>query len=336
MDSLTQIVLGAAVGEAVLGRKIGNKAMLYGAIAGTIPDLDVLVKNFTDTITATEAHRGFSHSIVFCLIAAPLLGWLVHKMERKQNLGWKPWAWLFFWGLFTHPLLDVFTTWGTQLFWPIDTRLAFNIIFVIDPMYTIPFLGCVIWAMFLNRESSRRRKVNWAGIIWSSSYLMVTVILKFIALDKFEKALVAKKMEYSQISTRPAPFNTLLWNANVETEDSYLIADYSFFDKQPMTFEVFPKNRADEPNYESALARKNLDRLKDIAQGWYLMEQKNDKWYFYDLRFGQIPISNEEKEFVFSYRLELIDDTLSATETEKNMNDASLLFTQLWKRIRGN
>lgn len=65
MDSLTQIVLGAAVGEAVLGKKVGNKAMLYGAIAGTIPDLDVLARNFVDTVTATEWHRGFSHSIFF-------------------------------------------------------------------------------------------------------------------------------------------------------------------------------------------------------------------------------------------------------------------------------
>ena len=60
MDSVTQIVLGAAVGEAVLGKKVGNKALLYGAIAGTIPDLDVIFGNFTDTITAIEWHRGFA------------------------------------------------------------------------------------------------------------------------------------------------------------------------------------------------------------------------------------------------------------------------------------
>lgn len=72
MDSLTQIVLGAAVGEAVLGKKIGNKAMLYGAIAGTIPDLDVISSFFTDTVTALEIHRGFTHSILFSVIFAPI------------------------------------------------------------------------------------------------------------------------------------------------------------------------------------------------------------------------------------------------------------------------
>jgi len=68
MDSLTQIVLGSAVGEAVLGRKIGNKAILWGAIAGTIPDLDVLSKFFTDTVSALEIHRGLTHSLFFCIL----------------------------------------------------------------------------------------------------------------------------------------------------------------------------------------------------------------------------------------------------------------------------
>jgi len=203
-------------------------------------------------------------------------------------------------------------------------------------MYTIPFLGCVIWAMCLKRESSRRRNVNWAGILWSSSYLLVTVLLKWITIHKFEKALDDQDIQYSQISTRPAAFNTILWNANVDTKDAYLIADYSFFDSQPITFEKFPKNRSAEPVYESAVARKNLERLKDIAQGWYLMEQKNGIWYFYDLRFGQIPVSSTEQEFVFAYKLELQDHTLIATETEKNIDDASLIVNQLWERIQGN
>lgn len=336
MDSLTQIVLGAAVGEAVLGRKIGNKAMLYGAIAGTIPDLDVLARNFVDTITATEAHRGFSHSIIFCVLAATIFGWLVNKIERKKNLGWKPWAWLFFWGFFTHPLLDCFTTWGTQLFWPFEWRIAFNSIFVIDPLYTIPFMICVIWAMFLKRTSSKRRKINMAGIITSSTYLVLTVVLKLVATQKFKDRLDSQNIEYKEISTRPAAFNTILWNANIETTDSYLLGDYSFFDTQPIKFDEYPKNRRAEPVYESAQARNDLERLKDIAQGWYLMENKNEQWFFYDLRFGLRPVNQNDEEFVFAYIVEEGKDRLNVIETEKNLEDASLIFDQLWQRIQGN
>jgi inner membrane protein len=80
MDSLTQIVLGAAVGEAVLGRKVGNKAMLYGAIAGTIPDLDVISSFFTDTVTALEIHRGFTHSVFFSVVFAPIFAFFSHSI----------------------------------------------------------------------------------------------------------------------------------------------------------------------------------------------------------------------------------------------------------------
>jgi inner membrane protein len=98
LDSLTQIVLGASVGEVVLGKKVGNKAILWGAIAGTIPDLDVLLRYFTDEISATQMHRGFSHSIVFAVLIAPLLGWIAKKIHFKlKEVSFKDWTKLFFW-----------------------------------------------------------------------------------------------------------------------------------------------------------------------------------------------------------------------------------------------
>ena len=187
MDSLTQIVLGASVGEAVLGRKIGNKAMLYGAIAGTIPDLDVLSSYFTDTVTALEFHRGFTHSVFFSIVMAPIFSWLVTRYESYQKK--RAWSWFFFWIFLTHPILDSYTTWGTQLFWPADLRLAFKTIFVIDPIYTLPFLSFVILAMFHKRTSRKRRLYNLIGLSLSTAYLILTFVLKTVANDRFEKAL---------------------------------------------------------------------------------------------------------------------------------------------------
>ena len=87
MDSLTQIVLGAAVGEVVLGKKIGNKAMLWGAIAGTIPDLDVYQSLLYDSLKANELHRGISHSLLFSICMAPLLAWLARTKEKWSLVG---------------------------------------------------------------------------------------------------------------------------------------------------------------------------------------------------------------------------------------------------------
>ncbi|WP_438963059.1 metal-dependent hydrolase [Nonlabens sp.] len=335
MDSLTQIVLGAAVGEAVLGKKIGNKAIMYGAIAGTIPDLDVLAKLFTDTITATEFHRGFSHSIVFCVMFAPVLGWLVNKTEKKYALGWRAWSWLFFLGLFTHPVLDAFTTWGTQLLWPFDTRIALNSIFVIDPLYTVPFLICVIWVMFLKRNSVLRWRVNQAGLVISTSYLLLTLAFKTISTQEFTRALDSDQVAYKRLSTRPSPMNTILWNCNVETDSAYLIGDYSFFDTKPIKFVSYPKNTLLEQTLKPA-SQQDFKRLKEISQNWYLLSQENESLYYNDLRFGLIPKRKAEPEFVFKYKLIEHEDGMKAIETEKTSMDAMFVLTTIWERVKGN
>lgn len=333
MDSLTQIVLGASVGEAVLGKKVGNKALLYGAIAGTIPDLDVVFGNYTDTIIAIEIHRGFSHSILFTIMMAPILGWMVNKIERKFNLGWKPWSLLFFWCLLTHPILDAFTTWGTQLFWPLDISLAFNSIFVIDPLYTLPFLICTILVIFYKRDSKRRFRINIYGLSFSTFYLFTTLFIKHVATSQFKKALDDQGIKYTKISTRPSPFNTVLWNANIDTQGAYLIADYSFFDSKPIQFKSYPKRR-DLSN--ELLKFTGVQRLIAISEGWYILEKIEDNWVFNDLRFGLIPKKDGDSIFAFSYDLEFKSNRVEAFESTKTREDAKFLLQNLWERIKGN
>ncbi len=333
MDSLTQIVLGASVGEAVLGKKVGNKALLYGAIAGTIPDLDVLARSVTDTVTAIEWHRGFSHSIVFSMLFAPLFGWLVWKLHRRREASWKDWSWLFFWGLFTHPILDAFTTWGTQLFWPFDLRLAFQNVFVIDPLYTMPFLVFVVLAMCYKRTSAKRRKYNRLGLLVSSSYLAITLFLKWIAYDKFTDSLAEQGIAYSQIDTRPTPMNTLLWTANIDAGDAYLIGNYSFFDSKEIQFKAYPKNH----HLLGALdTNDKVNRLIAIAEGWYTISKKEDRVFFNDLRFGLLSTDPKETQFVFSYELIPIATGISVEETPKFDTDAKQLLAELWTRVWGN
>lgn len=334
MDSLTQIVLGAAVGEAVLGKKVGNKAMLYGAIAGTIPDLDTFAGNFFDTITAIEIHRGFTHSIVFAVIFAPVFGWLISKIESSSEVTWKNWSWLMFWGLFTHPLLDAHTTWGTQLFWPFDLRLAYKNIFVIDPLYTLPFLVFLILAMSNKRSDPKRRKFNTAGLLLSSFYLLIiTPGLKLYTYQKFENALESQEIAYERLDTRPTPLNAILWTANIESEDRFYIGNYSIFDSQPINFYQVPKNH----ELAGPLQKDpNFNRLIQISEGWYSLSQENDNLYFNDLRFGKMDIEDPEAPFIFSYLLTMEHGELTATETEKEITDAKKLLPRLWARILGN
>ena len=333
MDSLTQIVLGAAVGEAVLGKKVGNKAVLYGAIAGTIPDLDTFVGNFTDTITAIEIHRGFSHSIIFALLFSPVFGYIIGKIEKKSIASWRDWSKLMFWGLLTHPVLDAFTTWGTQLFWPLDIRLAFKTIFVIDPLYTLPFLTLLILVMRQKRGSVKRRKYNSLGLLISSGYLLLTIIFKGIAYNNFEESLEKQSILYTRMETRPAPFNSILWNANIEREDAFLVGHYSLFDDELVQFQAYPKNH----DYLGELKNdENVQRLTDISNGWFTITRKNGSLYFNDLRFGKMNPADPDASFVFSYRLVEKNGKIIAEEVEKNREDTKQLLSYLWERIKGN
>lgn len=332
MDSLTQIVLGAAVGEAVLGRKIGNKAILYGAIAGTIPDLDVIAQFFTDTVTALEIHRGFTHSILFSLLFAPIFAWLVIKYETYKEF--KQWTLFFFLTLVTHPILDAHTTWGTQLFWPFEIRLQFKNIFVVDPLYTIPFLVCLVLAMCYKRTSKKRRFFNLLGLSISSFYLVLTLVFKGFATREFSNQLKAKNIKFNTFDTKPAPLTSVLWAANVETDDAFLIGYYSFFDSKPIHFTSYPKNH--DLLGHLALNEK-VKRMITISQGWYTISRVDNNLFFNDLRFGLLSLDPQSKDFVFSYKIQVeANNTVNFIEAPKQTEDAKKLLPELWDRIKGN
>ena len=333
MDSLTQIVLGAAVAEVIAGKKLGNRAILYGGILGTIPDLDVVVGKFYDIVTANDIHRGFSHSIVFFLLASPLLAFVLKKLEARNAFTFREGFLMSFWCLFTHALLDAFTNWGTQLFWPLPTRISIQSVFVVDPLYTLPFLFCVIMAMRFKRNNPVRGRWNRLGLVLSSSYLLLTLIIQTYARHRFREALNMQGIEYSQLSVRPAPLNAILWNANVEVDRGYLLGEYSVFDTSPIAFRYFPQNKALlGTRIDSPIARQ-LIRMSD---GWYSISESGGKLYFNDMRFGLISEESQQPEFVFRYEIENSAAGMTAHEADSPARrEPGKLLGRLWKRMWG-
>ena len=378
MDSLTQIVLGAAVGEVVLGRKVGNKAMLWGAIAGTIPDLDVYQSLIFDSLTANELHRGFSHSILFSLIFAPLLAWILVRKEKillatlvgvilaypalstgnpwiigilsatfvvclffilkneyvQKATKWE-WTKLFFWSLITHPLLDCHTTWGTQLLWPLPYKLAWNNIFVIDPLYTVPFLVFVIIAMFYHRQSNTRKYLNWAGLAVSSLYMIWSLGVKWYTYKVFEDNLESKGIVYSRLTTVPTPMNTFLWSATADGDTVLYSGLYSIFDKdQDVKFHAIQTNHGFVSNYSEDNV---LKRLKFLSKGWYVINTDNpDTLVYNDARFGPMYLGNTP-QYGFGYQLTDDHGALQAEAQRPKPKGEMInrLLGTLWNRIWG-
>ncbi|MEK6198665.1 MAG: metal-dependent hydrolase [Psychrobacter sp.] len=240
MDSLSQIVLGASVQGAVLGKYQGRKAYLYGAMLGTLPDLDVLI-NYPDPISNMTYHRGFSHSLIVLTAVGIVGAWAISRYHAWRNMP-LPYSTMrlataMTLALTTHPILDSFTVYGTQLLWPLQESLSltpFSIasMFIIDPLYTLPLLIAMIVGLIKGSKLGVfktgvlvhcQRFTIWMLVI-SSGYLMLSLGLKYYAQDKAEQTLAAAKIDnITRIKTMPVLPTILMWRTVAEDDQNRLI-----------------------------------------------------------------------------------------------------------------
>jgi len=165
MDSITHIVLGAAIGEVTLGKRIGNKAMLWGALIGTIPDLDVFITPFLKPVNALFFHRGISHSLLAAIFLIPVIGFILSKVEKRQGIDLKTWIWFSSLPLLSHLFIDCFNTYGTGLFEPFSSlRIAYDSMAIIDIFFLLPLLFFTIWAIFVPFQNKIRRTIGWISL----------------------------------------------------------------------------------------------------------------------------------------------------------------------------
>lgn len=336
MDSLTQIVLGAAVGEAVAGKQLGNRALLWGAIAGTIPDLDVLANPFLNTVGELTFHRSLTHSLLFAFVASPLFAGLLHRWQGRAS--WWQWFWLFFLGFTTHALLDSFTTWGTQLFWPFSRYgVAFYNIFVIDPLYTLPFMVLLIIAAFYPKESKRRRSLLWWSLGISTGYLALSLVFQQIAESVFRENLEAKGIEAERMITKATPFNILFWSGTAETKEGFYNGFYSILDKnKEVAFTFIPQQKELLQPYKEDEA---LQKLLYITKGYYTVEKDtadSAELLISDMRFGQFNgWQDGHGQFVFVYTLEPQEDELLIGQREFDWRPDKEYLKAYLQRILG-
>jgi inner membrane protein len=339
MDSITQITLGAAIGEAVLGKKIGYRAAAWGALLGTVPDLDVLANPFLDSVAEIRFHRGFTHSVLFCLFASPLFGILIDSVQKRWEVGWKKWTQLVFLILFTHILLDVQTTYGTQVFYFFTDRpVTTDSIFIIDPVYTLTLLIGLIPALFINRQSALRSVINKCGLLVSTLYLVWALGIKAHVHSVFDASFEHQYGYYEKIKTTPNGPSTFLWTGYVIYEDTVYQSIYSIFDDDTdLQFRAIPRNSELIDGFENDRA---VETLLWFSHGYYTVRRESDKLVFYDLRFGRSDLwltNNEDAEFVWQNYI-LFDEEGNATsfdQAEPSFSARSSIFSRFIDRIKG-
>ena len=292
MDSLTQLTLGAAVGEAVAGKKTGNRAMVAGAIFGTLPDLDVIVP-FADAVAGFTYHRSFSHSWLVLSALTPILA--MTTLRFVPAVSFRRWCLLIFLTLNTHVLLDCFTVYGTQALWPLSNYpVGWSTIFIIDPLYTVPLLAGIVISWRSRVGTVRRKRANAVGLTLSSFYLLWTVVAHGIAEQRAISELATQHVQYQTIHTTPTPFS-LLWRFIARDTDSYLEGYHALTD--PGRNIQFTRYRSNEHLYELLKDHWPVERLKWFTNNHYAMHDRDDVVYMTDLRMGI------EASYVFSFRM---------------------------------
>lgn len=342
MDSLTHVLLGAAIGEATLGKQAGKKAMLWGAIAATAPDLDVLVGVFMNDVDKIIFHRGITHSFFFILLISPLYGWFISKVHARDPVNWKQWTLLVFLAQFTHTLLDSFTSYGTQVFLPFtDEAISLSTISVLDPIFTLPLFVGVIILLIPQKTSFNRQRTAFVSICLACLYLAFTVFNKVHVDTRFQSALQNRGVEISQIDVKPTLLNNLLWRgiAKVEGTDQYLVGYYSIADGNPnIDFELSKGNHHLLLPY---VDKRSVQRLKWVSQGFYSVEATEFGYLFNDLRFGRVAefSGDNSTPYAFSYMLNRIkeqrDFEVQRVELQIDQERERGSIRQLWDKIRG-
>lgn len=288
MDSVSQIALGAAVGVAVMGRRTALwKAAAWGAVAGTLPDLDVVIDH-GDPVRDMVLHRAETHALFWLTLFSLPLAAAVARLHGEWAL-WKRW-WLALWlALVTHPLLDAMTVYGTQLGLPFTDRpFGVGSVFIIDPLYTLPLLLGTGLAL-----AGRGLRANALGLAFSTAYLAWGVVAQQHVSRVAEAALAARGIAAERVLVTPTPFNTLLWRVVAIEGDAFHEGFYSVLDPTPaIAFDRFDRGLALGRTLAEA---DSVRRVSAFSRGFFKFGSDGERVLLTDLRMGQEP------HYVFSF-----------------------------------
>ncbi len=317
MDSLTHIALGAAIGEVVLGKKIGNKAIIYGAIIGSIPDFDVVLTPLIEPSKALLFHRGISHSILVALLLIPLIAYALSKFEKSKNINFKSWVIFTTLTYSSHIFIDCFNTYGTGIFEPFSNyRVAYDSMAIIDIFFLLPLLILMIWAFFIPYQKEIRRVIASTGLLISAIVLLFSIINKEVITERAVNQLKLQGLNYNRLITTPAPLTNFYWALIAENEHGFYVGFLSNFTKnEKVSFRFIPRNAEYISGIEENAQIKNLKRF---SKGFYSVEKDSlGNLWMHDLRYIGLDFE-DEKSYVFTFGLTETNGVVEVTRAHPN------------------
>lgn len=337
MDSVSHILIGAAIGEVTLGKKIGRWGMLIGAIAKTFPDFDLFYTGLEDPFLYMCHHRGHTHSLFWESLYAVPLAYLCYIFFRKK-VSFKQMLITWLACLYGHSLLDWFTNYGTRLWLPFTNEsFALNTIAIIDIVFTAPMLIASIWSLFYSNKTLKRFNLNKFILAYCLTYLVLISVNKMYINSTFKESLANSAVQHTQFMSNPTIFNNILWYANAVSDDTLYVAEYGLLDAdKKISWRAFPRQMQLAQNHPS---QENVKTLNWFSRGYSACAQSGDTLKYYCVKFGQNNFSSSELDetYAFHYTVYPKDGVwkFGMTEPARTNENFKAAFNALWERMLG-
>ncbi|MGI9346218.1 MAG: metal-dependent hydrolase [Gammaproteobacteria bacterium] len=302
MDLLTQSMLGAAVTRTLAPKLSARFSYPAGALAGILPDLDYIIyPAFPHAIDRFDLHRSFSHSLVLAPLLAVVLAGLLLLANRKLHVkSARPEPLLPYWRwylitltvLVTHILLDLCTSYHTQIFWPLSRQpYALSAVFVIDLFYTIP-LGCALYFCYDDSRNQRQRPFTWLHktLLATSAYLLLAICVKLWSYDALKTTVMEQPPIAGSLQGLDAintPTNILYWRWLYATDHGIataIVPIWGFHAQVHWHLHLSPENVQDAR--QQLTDHKEFIRLQQLSNGLYFLDRVGMRWRYSDIRFG--------------------------------------------------
>ncbi len=330
MDPLTQGLIGAALPQSLCNKKYLLVAGSLGMLAGMSPDLDVLIRSSSDPLLFLEYHRQFTHSLLFIpfgsLLCALVLHWL---FARRYGLKFGQ-SWLYCaLGFSTHALLDACTSYGTQLLWPFSQeRYAWNMVSVVDPIFTLPILICLAVTF--------RKRTPWGAriaLLWGLTYLSLGIIQKERACNEGWQLAQERNHSPNRMEVKPSFANILVWKVIYETDEHYHVDAIRVGSSTKVyTGESIAKldtNRDLPWLKQNSQQAQDLERFRRFSNG-YLSIHPNDKLSVIDVRYSMVP---NQIDPMWSIKLSPVATSESHAQYITHRDNSSATRQRFWEML---
>jgi inner membrane protein len=334
LDSVTHIVLGAAIGDKLLGKKIGRKAAWIGALAKTFPDFDLLFSGLDDPKRYILYHRSYTHSFFVEFLTAFPMAFLFYLLFKKK-IAYREWFILWIVCLWGHSLVDIFTNYGTRIFLPFSTKLvSLNNIAIADLFLTVPILIMVVIALFYNKDNRSRHRLMTSSLVYAVLYFGMTFVNKAVADSHFKQSISTKNIVSTNYLSNPTILNNLLWYSLVKTDSNILVGEYSLLQKtENIEWRSYPINDSLLQNCKS----EDAQMLEWFSQGFYMTNMNNDTLEVFIPKFGRgdLDKTKSKETFLFYYQIYCSEGKwkFSAHQPSRKEMKFDEAFKQLYKHI---